>query len=455
MDQTDLAFRALPAVVGLVLVAYAFYRVRRMEISYFHAVTNWFVALFILSVLVLFVFEILDNSVNGRASVFRVQVDATFAIFAMCLSTCAVSLATIYKRHNLADDFGAFLRTSPLNVMTAWGLVAFALIVVVWISGMRFNSASLEAESGLLVAISAYLAAAVAFDIALPMYARTKGELPHVAREAELDSYLLAAAWIITPFVTFGLDIILGGDFGFQKLNPYLWVIVVLLLFMIRSISASRFSAVRVDPEVEDFRRGGFRGYDIPRGIYLVYDEKANSALSLFSELVTLPLRPDAAIPIEGDSAIETLEFLIPRGLMVTRAFPDEVRKQHGLHATPIVWLTESVGELRIAPTSLAVLTDALMRFMENNHNSIVLVEGLEYAVTFNDFRKVLRSLDLLNETAWITKARLIIAVNPDAFDEKERALLERDRTVLRGATGIEELKRESKVPGTAGQARE
>lgn len=451
MDSTDVAFGTLPAAIGLVLVAYAAYRVRRMEISYFSVVTSWFVALFTVSILALCVFEILDNSVGARPSEFRVQVDATFAIFTMWLSTCAVSLATIYRRHNLSDDFRAFLRTSPLNVMTAWGIVALALIVVVWISRLRFLSESLEANSGLLIAVSSYLAAAVAFDIALPLYARTKGEIPHPTRDARLDSLLIAAAWIVTPFTTFGLDIVLGGGLGVQDLNPYLWVLVVLLVFMIRSMSASRFSAVIVDPEVETVRREGFRAYDIPRGIYLVYDEKADSALSLFSELVTLPLRPDAAIPIEEDSAIETLEFLIPRGLMVTRAFPEEVRQQFGLHTTPIVWLTESVGELRIAPTSLAVLTDALMRFMENNHNSIVLVEGLEYAVTFNDFRKVLRSLDLLNETAWITKARLIIAVNPNAFDEKERALLERDRTVLRGASGIEELKRESRVAGTAG----
>jgi hypothetical protein len=422
-----------------------------MDISYFSGVTSWFVALFTMSILGLCVFEILGNSVGSRPSVYRVQVDATFAIFTMWLSTCAVSLATVYRRHDLTDDFGAFFRANPLNLMSAWGLVALALIAVVWISGVRSPPGSLESNSGLLIAVLSYLVAGVAFDVALPRYARTRGEIPHPPREAKLDSYLLAAAWIITPFTTFGFDIFLGWGLGYSKMNPYLWVIVVLLLLMIRSMSASRFSAVKVDSEVETARREGFRAYDIPRGIYLVYDEKADSALSLFSELVTLPLRPDAAIPVEGDSAIDTLEFLIPRGLMVTRAFPDELRQKYGLHATPIVWLTESVGELRIAPTSLAVLTDALMRFMENNHNSIVLVEGVEYTVTFNDFRKVLRSLDLLNETAWITKARLIIAVNPSAFDEKERALLERDRTVLIGAPGIEELKRESMVAGAAG----
>ncbi len=116
------------------------------------------------------------------------------------------------------------------------------------------------------------------------------------------------------------------------------------------------------------------------------------------------------------------------------------------IQVTPIIWLTESPGERRIAPTSLTVATDTMMRFMESNPNSIVLLEGLEYLVTFNDFKKVVKSLDSLNESAWITRARLIIAVNPMAFDEKDLALLERDRTVLKGDQGIEELKRESRV---------
>ena len=103
-------------------------------------------------------------------------------------------------------------------------------------------------------------------------------------------------------------------------------------------------------------------------------------------------------------------------------------------------------GERRVAPTSLAVLTDTVIRFMESNPNSIVLLEGVEYLITFNDFRKVLRNLDSLNETTWITKTRLLIAINPKAYDDKELALLERDRKVVRGEEGIEELRKRFKV---------
>ncbi|TFG67381.1 MAG: DUF835 domain-containing protein, partial [Methanomassiliicoccus sp.] len=96
--------------------------------------------------------------------------------------------------------------------------------------------------------------------------------------------------------------------------------------------------------------------------------------------------------------------------------------------------------------TSLAVLTDTLIRFMESNPNSIILIEGIEYLVTFNEFKKVLKYMDSLNETTWISKARTIMALNPRAFDDKELAMIERDRKVIKGDEGVEELKRQSKV---------
>jgi len=159
-------------------------------------------------------------------------------------------------------------------------------------------------------------------------------------------------------------------------------------------------------------------------------------------------LNPEAEIPTKADTASETLEFLIPKGLVVTREFPDTIRAANKIEVTPIIWLTEAPGDMRVAPTSLAVLTDTIVRFMESNPNSIVLIEGVEYIVTFNDFKKILKSLDSLNETAWVTKSRLMISIDPRAFDEKELALLERDRKVVKKAEGIDELKKESRVTG-------
>lgn len=450
MDSADIAFRILPAVVGLGLVAYAAYQVRRLEISFFHAATSFVVGAFVLALAFLWALEIVRGATGEAGSSYYAKVVITFTVVAIWLSTCAVALISIYRRHNYRDDFVVFMKEHSLNFMTLWGLAGLALISTAWVSNIQFSSKSLSNYAWLLILVVIYLIASAVFDVVTPLRANARGELPQLSREALVDMGMLAAGWIIIPSATFGLDLVIGGHYGLTDTNPYLWVTVIMFILLIRSISFSEYAAIIVDPEVETARREGFRAFDIPRGVYLIYDDKAESALSLFSELVTLPLRPDAAIPVNDESATETLEFLIPRGLVVTREFPSGIRERHGLQVTPMIWLTESPGELRIAPTSLAVLTDALERFMETNHNSIVLVEGVEYIVTFNDFKKVLRSLDLLNEAAWMTKARLMITVNPRAFGDKERALLERDRIVLRGPLDIEELKRESKIAAEA-----
>lgn len=445
--SSDFLFRLLPAVLGLILVGFAIYRLSGVGGTYFHVATSWVVGLFVLSVAVMFVFAAIANSV-AHLEDFHIQVATSFVIGAIWLSTCSVSLITIYRKHSYRDEFLQFLKDKPLNLMSMWGLLGLLLIVAVWNSGIR--DTSIGSHAVLLIAVTTYLIASIVLDMVMPIRANAKGELPRLPREAKFTMAFLAAAWIIIPSSVLMLDVILGAGFGFSKYNPYLWVIVVMFVAFVRTLSMIRLQTVIVDPEVETARREGFRAYDIPRGVYLIYDGKPDSALSLFSELVTLPLRPDAKIPVSDDSASETLEFLIPRGLVVTREFPDSVRERYGLQVTPIIWLTESPGERRIAPTSLAVLTDSLVRFMESNHNSIILVEGIEYIITFNDFKKVQRSLDILNEAAWVTKARLVIAAHPDAFDRKERALLERDRIVLRGEPGISELKRESKVAAAA-----
>ncbi len=447
--STDFLFSELPALIGLALVAIALFRLSGIGGRYFHVATSWVIGLFVSSLAILLAFVLLRDSVSSWA-MYRVQIEVSFVVVAIWLSTCSVSLVTIYRRYSYQEEFLHFLRDRPVNLMSIWGLAGLAIVVGTWYSGIRYDSYSIGHHSGLLILITAYVIVSVVFDLVLPIRYNARGEMPHLPRESMFTMAFLATAWIVIPSSVLALDVILGAGYGLDPYNPYLWVAVAMFVAFVRTISMSRLQTVVVDPEVETARREGFRSYDIPRGVYLVYDRKAESAMSLFSELVTLPLRPDAKIPVSDDSASETLEFLIPKGLVVTREFPETVRIKHGLHATPIIWLTESPGERRIAPTSLAVLTDSLVRFMESNHNSIILVEGVEYVVTFNDFKKVLRSLDTLNETAWITKARLMIAIHPEAFETRERALLERDRIVLRGDAGIEELKRESRVAAQA-----
>jgi len=446
-DMVEFVFEILPGLIGLGIVGYVFYSLYTMKAHFFEVMRSWIVLLFTLSLAVLWVLELLSDLTSGWPANAHLSVDLTFVIVSSWLSLCVVSLATIYTKYNAVEHFVFYLKKNPLNLITGWGLLGFALIIVVWSMDMD-GAEGLKKNTWVLIAVGAYLAASIALDIVFPVTGSRAGMMPKLDADGRKSLMLLAAAWVGIPTTELVFDVILSIGRGFEDYNPYTWIMVGLFLLLARSMKGAGFMAIAVDAEAETYKRDGFRSFDIPRGVYLIYDDKADSAFNLFSELVSLPLRPDAKIPIKEDSASATLEFLIPRGLVVTREFPDSVRTEHNLQVTPIIWLTESPGERRIAPTSLAVLTDTLIRFMESNPNSIVLIEGIEYIATYNDFKKVLRSLDSLNETTWITKARLLVAVHPKAFEEKDLALLERDRIVLKGSSGIEELKRESRMAG-------
>ena len=446
-DIVEFAMETLPSLLGLILIVYALLQINREKMYFFEAARSWIMVGFMAALAVLWIFEFARTIGGGTLNRSHLYVDFTFIVSAMWLSTCMVALSTVYRRHNSIEHLSRWLKDHPVNIITAWGAIAIGVLVPVWFTDLS-GSAPLKEHSWVLSLVFAYMAISMAMDVFIALRARSRNILPRLSREVSRDMQLIAIAWIGIPMTEFLLDAVLGIRFGVEDYNPYSWVMVLLFAAIVESISSKGFTGLIVDPEVEDVKRSGFRVFDIPRGVYLVEDEKPRSAFGLFSELVTLPLNPDVEIPSKEASASETLEFLIPKGLVVTREFPETIRSNFKIEVTPIIWLTEAPGEMRVAPTSLAVLTDTIIRFMENNPNSIVLIEGVEYVVTFNDFRKVLKSLDSLNETAWVTKSRLLISIDSRAFDEKELALLERDRKVIKKLEGIEELKRESRKSG-------
>ncbi len=445
MDAERIAFEIAPSVLGLLLVMYSAVHIRKLGSDFFTVIRGWIFTLFIASIALLWTFEVLRELLGTWGEQSHIAIYATFMVVMIWLSVCLVALNSRYRTFSSIDQFSDMMKKHPVNMITAWGFIGLVVIVYSWV--IDPIGSQIKDEVGLLTALFAYLIASIVIDFLLPL--TRKDEAFDEGKGARVFAGVMKGiglAWIAIPASQFALFIVLGNFIEYDGPNPYSWVMVALFAGILGSITQTRFTALIVDPEVENAKKSGFRAYDIPRGPYIIEDEESGSAMRLFSELISLPLRPDAHIPGKEDSASATLEYLIPRGIIVTREFPENIRERFNIQVTPIIWLTETAGERRIAPTSLAVLTDTLIRFMESNPNSIILLEGIEYLMTFNEFKKVLKYLDSLNETTWISKARMMIALNPRAFDDKELAMIERDRRVVKGEDGVEELKKQSKV---------
>jgi len=114
------------------------------------------------------------------------------------------------------------------------------------------------------------------------------------------------------------------------------------------------------------------------------------------------------------------------KGMCVTRVFPQKVREQYQVPDLPIVWLSNIGKEDSVRPKDLEKLSLLLEQFL-TKENGIVLLDGIEYLITNNNFLTVLRLVQSLRDQVAVNKATLLLSVNPSTLDSHQLNLLERE----------------------------
>ncbi|MEM2944320.1 MAG: DUF835 domain-containing protein [Methanomassiliicoccales archaeon] len=127
-------------------------------------------------------------------------------------------------------------------------------------------------------------------------------------------------------------------------------------------------------------------------------------------------------------------------GICITRSHPNTIRKKYNLDV-PMVWLTkeeipssngeESQGRTYVSPTDLPRLLTILKNFISSKiseahkTNKIILLEGVEYLITQNDFKNVLKFLQNLKDQITLSSSILLLPLDPGTFEQKDLNLLE------------------------------
>ncbi len=125
------------------------------------------------------------------------------------------------------------------------------------------------------------------------------------------------------------------------------------------------------------------------------------------------------------------LEQKLP-GLIVTRQYPERVRRERELSEARIIWLSHTPGEDFHNPTAIGTLAKVLQKFVEdNNGEGVILLDGLEFLIINNGFLQTLMFVEHVNEFIMQHRAILLLPVSPETLEEKELALLERNVKVL------------------------
>jgi archaellum biogenesis ATPase FlaH len=114
------------------------------------------------------------------------------------------------------------------------------------------------------------------------------------------------------------------------------------------------------------------------------------------------------------------------KGFCVTRNYPLKIKAKFNLGETPILWLSNVGKENSIRPKDLEKLSVSLEQFL-GQEKGIILLDGLEYLITNNNFLTVLRLVQSLRDQVAINHSILLVAMNPSTLDAHELNLLEKE----------------------------
>lgn len=113
-------------------------------------------------------------------------------------------------------------------------------------------------------------------------------------------------------------------------------------------------------------------------------------------------------------------------GYCVTRTFPEKVRERYELGNIPILWLSNVAKEEAVRPKDLEKLSLSLEEFL-GKEGGIILLDGIEYLITNNNFITVLKLIQSLRDQVAINRSIMLLSINPSTMDSHQINLLKRE----------------------------
>jgi len=128
-------------------------------------------------------------------------------------------------------------------------------------------------------------------------------------------------------------------------------------------------------------------------------------------------------------------------GICVTRKSARVLKEKYGLESFSLLRLGKKEGssgmlssalgisESSISSANLSSLYEKIVSYLEENRNSVMLIDGIEYLVSQNDFKTVMRFIQKLSDILERYEAYLIITISPNSLEPTDMSTLEREMT--------------------------
>ncbi|MDP6155410.1 MAG: DUF835 domain-containing protein [Candidatus Thermoplasmatota archaeon] len=136
---------------------------------------------------------------------------------------------------------------------------------------------------------------------------------------------------------------------------------------------------------------------------------------------------------LENDDAKEAFTHLSEaldagkKGLFITRDHPRKVTRKYKLDSASHIWLTKMPGETNLRPNQLDVIRKQSEAFLNNSKGGVLVMDGLDYLVTHNDFEGVFNLVQSLKDLASVSESIIILSVGQSTLEETEMKSLERE----------------------------
>lgn len=141
---------------------------------------------------------------------------------------------------------------------------------------------------------------------------------------------------------------------------------------------------------------------------------------------------------IEMEDSAQAYEIFLEQvshgrpGMIIAREYPEKIKKKYGIDNIPFLWLSfEREKKYTREPTNIPLIYSEIKNFLDSSERGIVLISGIEYLINQNNFVKVLKFVQLLNENVSITDSILLLPISSETLNQKEVKLLEREMRMV------------------------
>ena len=137
----------------------------------------------------------------------------------------------------------------------------------------------------------------------------------------------------------------------------------------------------------------------------------------------------------DGSKAFEHLYKLSDHApcLCIIKSPPDKIKRSFGLHeGCKILWISDqtastvTAGGFDTIKPNLEYIVKSVLEFLKANPRAVILIEGIDYFSAKMEFVDMLKAVERMVDTIWLSKGILIVPVDPKAIDGKELAILEK-----------------------------